>query len=428
MLKNFLLGRENTSIRDSYIWNLIASGVNASEAIVVLMIATRTVGIDDAGILSIAFTIANLMMTIGKYGMRNFQVTDTINEFSFDDYFGSRICTTVIMVLSTIIYLFSCMFFGNYSWYKAAIIFCVILIYAVESFEDVYVSELQHRQRLDIGAKIFSVRWMGTLIVWGVGLILLKETLISSVIALLFDIILLAWLLHIVMESFDELSISKRRYRWDRVKQLLLSCFSLFASGFLAYYITNASKYAIDICLNDEVQACYGFVSMPIFVIGLLNTIIYQPILVKMSIEWNEGEIHLFVKRLIKQVIIIVVISLVCILGAWLFGIPVLSLLYATDLTEYKFELIVLLIGGMWLAFAGFFNSVITIMRKQRILLYVYIIVAILALLLSNKMVIVYGVHGASVANMIWTLIESIIFGLVVVFNVKKERKNVYEV
>ena len=51
----------------------------------------RTPGISDAGILTIAFAIANLLVNIGKFGMRGFQVTDVRNQYCFNTYLSSRI-------------------------------------------------------------------------------------------------------------------------------------------------------------------------------------------------------------------------------------------------------------------------------------------------------------------------------------------------
>lgn len=83
--------------------------------------------------------------------------------------------------------------------------------------------------------------------------------------------------------------------------------------------------------------------------------------------------------------------------GEWLLGIPVLSLLYNTDLSLYKAELLILLMGGGFLGLSGLLNAIITILRKQNMLLAGYLVVAMLAWLLSEKIVGQYGMLGASV-------------------------------
>ena len=92
------------NIKAGFIWNSIAGIINAAEAVIILMVVTRINGIEMAGIVTIAFSVGNLAMTVGKYGVRNFQVTDINHTFSFNDYFSSRIITVFIMFAFTIMY------------------------------------------------------------------------------------------------------------------------------------------------------------------------------------------------------------------------------------------------------------------------------------------------------------------------------------
>ena len=77
-------------------------------------------------------------------------------------------------------------------------------------------------------------------------------------------------------------------------------------------------------------------------------------------------------------------------------GIPILSLLYNTDLHEYRNELLILLLGGGFLAISGLLNIVVTIMRFQSALLWGYFVVSILAFLFSNYIIDLYGIAGAA--------------------------------
>ena len=110
----------NTDIRNksNFIWNTLAGLVNAAEAVILLMVVGRTNGLEDAGILTIAFAIGNLMMTIGRYGVRNYQVTDVEGKLSFGSYFTHRICTVFLMGIVTGTYLIYAWHFNGYSKYK----------------------------------------------------------------------------------------------------------------------------------------------------------------------------------------------------------------------------------------------------------------------------------------------------------------------
>ena len=117
----------------------------------------------------------------------------------------------------------------------------------------------------------------------------------------------------------------------------------------------------------------------------------------RMSILWNERKTKEFVFKTFRQIIIVGGITLVCIVGAWLLGVPVLSWLYNTDLAPYKTELLILLLGGGFLGLSGLLNTVITIIRFQKSVMWGYAGVALLALLLSNRVVENYEMMGAAV-------------------------------
>lgn len=410
-------------MRAGYIFNMIALFINASESVVILSVASRTVGNYDAGILTIAFTIANLMMMVGKFGIRNYQVTDIKNKYSFISYKKARYLTLVIMVLATFSYITKGILWGQYSFRKSLIIIGVTLLYVAETLEDVYWGEYQRQGRLDVGAKIFSARWLLTIINCCIWLVLTHNTILA-----VYSSVIVDWGAMVIL-----LIISSRKLLNKKIENtcrdnlgfgaLLKECLPLAINSVLYYYIVNASKYAIDGVLPDDIQAFYGYVSMPIFVIGLLNSILYQPILLHIAQEWENCNLKALCNRIKKQSLIACGLTIVCIIGAWLIGIPVLSWLYGTDLQNYKAELIILLLGGGWLALANFFSTVLTTMRKLKLPLITYTIVAILSLIFTKIAVKQYGTVGAATVNMIWTLLLATVFGMEVFIQIKKVRK-----
>lgn len=411
-------------IRQDYVWNTTAGLINAAEAVVMSIIVTRVTGLADAGMLTLAFAIGNLMMSIGKFGIRNYQVTDIENRFSFAIYFKVRIITVSLMFASMIAYLYYTSVKMQYSIDKVVIILAVCMIYAVEAIEDVFWGYYQRRHRLDAGAKMFCFRWMGILVVFPISLYIssnlshaLGICFVTSV--AIFIVILRIYYPHISNAEDKHLDWRIKKIDLPQIGQLIRIAFPLFGISFLSFYVNNASKYAIDACLNDEIQACYGFVSMPVFVIGLLNNFVYQPTLVPMAVEWEEKHKRRFLTRIIKQLLILVVISAVCLLGAYVLGIPVLSWLYHTELSGYKAELLILLVAGGFLAISGYLSVVLTIMRRQKDLLWPYCLVAAIAFISLRWIVSKYGTIGAALCYMTLMVLLSLLYGIILVFRWK---------
>ena len=75
-----------TKKSNAYIWNMAGGMLYAFQSVILLMVITRTVDLYSAGIFTIAYASANLFLTIGKYGMRNYQVTDVVPKFDSVSY------------------------------------------------------------------------------------------------------------------------------------------------------------------------------------------------------------------------------------------------------------------------------------------------------------------------------------------------------
>ena len=82
-----------------YIWNIAGSIANALLSVVLLMLVTRTLDDKQADIFSVAWTISQLMVTIGTFQIRTYQATDVKGVFKFQQYFIFRILTISVMML-----------------------------------------------------------------------------------------------------------------------------------------------------------------------------------------------------------------------------------------------------------------------------------------------------------------------------------------
>ena len=60
----------------SFLWNIIGSAVSAASSFVLLLCVTRTVGASEGGIFSLAFATSQILLTIGKFGVRAFQASE----------------------------------------------------------------------------------------------------------------------------------------------------------------------------------------------------------------------------------------------------------------------------------------------------------------------------------------------------------------
>ncbi len=416
MMKSFILNSSNVE-RAGFIWNMAGSMLMAFQSVIFLVILTRTVDLTTTGVFTIAYANANLFINIGKYGMRNYQVSDVKDEYNFQEYLKSRWITTGSMIIVSILYVWGTTYIKHYSFEKCQIIIWMCLLKVPDAIEDVYYGDYQKKGRLDIASKAMTIRALFTTILFAIVISLTRNLLLTLVISVCCSSIVLFIFLSWTYVEFKDMNIKRK----GRVRALLMNCFPFFLSNFLAFYIGNAPKYAIDAQLSDELQAYYGFIAMPVFVIGLLNSFIFTPMLYPLSCAWNERKKNIFYKMLFIQIVIVIITTIVCVLGAYILGIPLLSFLYNTDLSDYRRELMILLFGGGLLGLAGVLNTIITIVRFQGALVIGYGIVSGIALLTSNYVVKGYGIMGAScLYTMLMTLL-CICFGFIMIVGIKRK-------
>lgn len=399
---------------------MAGSMLMAFQSVILLVILRRTMDLAAAGIFTIANANANLFLTVGKFGMRNFQVSDVKRQFNFAEYRRSRWISAAAMIAVSCIYVLIASVKNGYSVEKSMIIIWMCLYKVVDAVEDVYYGEYQQKNRLDVGAKALTLRMAATVLIFAVSVIITRSLLVSMIISTAATALIAFVLIWNTAGGFEDTRL--RSPEMKRVMRLMWLCLPLFLGAFLAFYIGNAPKYSIDAILSDELQACYGFISMPVFVIGLLNNFIFNPLIYKMSCLWNENKIGDFIKRTFIQTIIVCIITLACIGAAYICGIPILSWLYNTDLSAYKKELLVMLLGGGFLGLSGLFNIIITIMRRQPALLIGYAVTAILALAFSNTVVRRYGVMGAAAFYTVIMLILCVIFAVIFIIGIVKKK------
>lgn len=409
----------------------------AFQSVIMLMVLTRVCDVVQAGIFTIAYANANLFLNLGKYGMRNFQVSDIDERFPFAAYARSRIVTCVAMMLAGTAYtLYSAATVG-YAPEKTLVILVMILFKVVDAAEDVFNGNYQQHGRLDVAAKVMTARLASTIVLFAGGIVATQSLLAGLTVATVYTIaffageVAWAWVRYrlpvldqpsaAATERPDEQVIPRLQKR--PTLSLLKECFPVFLALFLLFYIGNAPKYAIDAVMDDASQAYYGYIAMPVFVVGLLATFIYNPIIVSLTRDWAEGRRDAFVRRFLVQCLLILGITAVCVAGAWLLGVPVLNILYNAELAPYKTDLLVLVAGGGFLALTTLFTTGITIIRRQDRLIWGYIAVSVLAFALCPVAVNTAGIDGASWAYLSLMAVLTVWFGTIFAMGVRGRKR-----
>ena len=178
--------------------------------------------------------------------------------------------------------------------------------------------------------------------------------------------------------------------------------FPLFINSFLMMSIMNAPKMVLDSMIDNGqlaqgVQTIFNIIFMPAAFLNLAY-IVFRPLITKMAIVWSVGKKREFLKILAKILISLVGISILLFLGSALLGIPILSIVYAVELQEYKTELLLIIVGGCMYTFAAVLDNALVVIRQQYILILAYVFTYVYIKFASKFMTEALGVFGASLS------------------------------
>lgn len=402
--------------RQKVFWNMLGSLCNALSSMVLAIIVNRIIGGNAGGIFAFAFSNAQLMYTIGAFEIRPLQSTDVEEKFAFNDYFSLRIITCIVMMAVTTVYVMV----SGFGRIKSLTIWIVCLYKMVEAVADVFAGMFQQHERIDLSGKTSTFRPVLSTISFGIVLYATKNLVAAS-----FSMVIASTLLFFIYDLrlrkiFDNIVC---RFSASGIIKLVKEALPLFLAAFINMYMNNAPKYAINRNFSDDIQNYYNIIFMPAFVINLFSLFAFRPLLTELARDWNDKSMKAF-NRIVRNILLwILFLTVVSMAGAYLVGAQILGAVYGTSVIQYRKELVAVMLTGGISATATFLYYVITVMRKQKLLLMGYSLGFICAAIIPAFLVPEYELMGAVVSCGISMLMLSVSFAVIVLIQTGKRGK-----
>ena len=390
MLRKLLFEGNINIARRTYIWNLASSITFSMQSAIFLLVANRVSGNTEAGIFILLYVFAQNINAIGNYNLRDFQVSDIKEEYSFATYYTTRLLTCILMALVGV----------GYVLIKGLDVSSIVVLASlvgyrfIECVEDVYHGIIQRRGRFDVSSICMTLRIVISSLVFCIAYVITKSPVIASIAMVVSSFIIFIYTITVLKKEF-ELHPS---FSGEKILKLLVAGFPIFLGAFLYSYLINAPKYAINDLMSSDTQTIYNILFMPIFVVNMLSTFIYKPLIVRLSELWKDGKMSEFVKSMVKMSLIIMGLTLVVIIGGYIVGLYLLGVIYGEDLAGYKMIFSLMLLFGGVAAVAFYFNTLITIIRKQFYIILGYGGAFIISMFVTRPLVFRYGIDGAGYA------------------------------
>ena len=304
------------------------------------VVVTQLVGVEQAGMFSIAFVTGSLLMIVANYGVRTFQCVGLDEEHSFSDYqiTGGSPAS---------------------SWWWRAWAYCMVRGYAdqmlvisigvylykmVDGLADVYEGRLQQVDKLYLAGVSQAFRSVCVFVVFfafpaghaqpsrrvrGHG-----RNGGATFLFLTFPLAL-----------FE--TPKSQRGTARGILSLFKQCFPLFVALFMYSLIDNMPKFVMEGVLSYDNQLYFNALYFPAQMILLTIGLIYKPLLVRMAETWADPEKRRrFDLSIVVIVLVIVAITLVVALVMGWIGIPVMSFMYGLDFEPFRGLCFIMLAAG----------------------------------------------------------------------------------
>lgn len=378
-----------------YIWNTLGQTAWGIVFPLLTIVVTQLLDVELAGMFSLAFVTATLLMIIANYGVRTFQVSDIDETHSFTDYQVNRWLTCIAMMVIGILL---CMIRG-YQDQMFMVSLYVYLYKMIDGLADVYEGRLQQKDKLYLAGVSQMIRSIAVFLVFTVTLFITRNLVVASL------LMVIAAAASFVLYTFPLALLEtpkSARMTLAGVGDLFKQCFPLFVALFLYSFIDNMPKFMMDGMLPYENQLYFNALYFPAQAILLTVGFIYKPLLVRMANAWADPQRR---KRFDLFIIVVVLIiaaltALSIVVMGWI-GIPIISFLYGIDFQPFEHLSYVMLVAGGITGVIDFLYQVITVMRKQKVVTKLYAITFLFALAIPWMLIRIAGLQGAVVSYVI---------------------------
>ena len=384
----------NQTSRD-YIWNIIGMGMWGVVFPTLTIIVTQLSGAEQAGMFSMAYVVAMLLLIVAHFGIRTYQVSDVSETYAFSEYQISRVITCFLAIMIGATY---CAVRG-YDQTMSTLCVSLVVYKAIDGLADVYEGRLQQVGKMYLGGVSVFVRALLSFVSFTITLLITRSLPTASVVMAVFAGASTLFLT-IPLAYFETERSARPRFR--AVLSLFKQSWPLFAALFMYSLIDNMPKFVMEGMLGYDNQLYYNVLYFPAMFILLTGQTVYKPMLVKMAKTWHDPE----KRRRFDLIIVAALLGIaafafvVVLLMHWV-GLTIFSFLYGIDFTQFREASTIMVISGGIIAGIDFLYQVITILRRQHDVIIAYLVAFILALFTPMLLIHYAGLNGAVTSYLI---------------------------
>ena len=384
-------------------------------ALLVVHLSPEETSVSNTGILQLAISVTNIFYAISVYSIRTYQISDTENKYSSGDYIGSRFVTATISVVLCVLYV---LILG----YSAKSALCILfyMIYRLnETFSDVLHGIDQKNYRMDYVGISYILRGVVMTVVFATTLLVTKDVL-TAVIAMAFSTLAVVALYDV--KSTAQFGSVKPTFNKKSIQALLITCMPAVISTVAFTAIVSIPRQMLESIHGEEALGYYGTISTPLVVVQVIATGIFNPMLTELSEFYRDNRISDFVKRLLKNLVLLSLIVAAVYLCVAFLGEFAVGLAFGQKFVPYTYLMYSMIGCTALYVISWLLTNVLIIMRRLKTCMVASLVSLAVSLILAKPFINLFYMNGVSF-NIIISYIIHILICAVVIYRTLKCRK-----
>ena len=362
----------------------MGSGAFAAISFILLIVVTRLYGVTYAATIGICVTTSQLLFRVGLFSVRQYQVTDTEEQYSFSEYGAAKIITTIVCVIIFVGYAIT-----DRTLHDSFLSFLLIfLFYQILSVDDLYQNRFFQEGRLDLSgmSKFF--------IIFG----FICSFLLIAICGVQIQIVLLVSVLVSMLLSccfcFRKERLSISRASFLNARAILLMCLPAFVSNLLLAIINSMPKYTTFYMCTKEESGYINDIFALLNLVELIGTFIYYPFVTDITESMKTDRQK--AKGLVLRIGLgIIGVAFTATLLVYFMGTKVLAFLYGVEFTLFRFEITYTIgVCGLFVALISLLYWIPIILRDQKSIIIIFSSGFVMSFLGTFFGTVILGVRG----------------------------------
>lgn len=384
-------------LRSNVFWNSVGTLFYCGcQWLLTVLVVYFKGGYTDAGVLSLAMSISNVLGIVASLNLRTFQVSELEGRFSDGDFLINR-------VLASMIALALCICVVTYRGYGGfeRLCICLFMVFKIsEALADVLHGIDQKAWRLDIAGKSFIMRGFSTLIAMVSGIFFGGSLIIT--------IILMAFFAHLIIFFYDykqckRLCCPQFCFNRSNILELVKIGVPLALYAILLNLISIYPRFQIEEQYGKELLGVFSSISTPTVLVTQLASFIFSPLMgvfAEHRKKHDAKRINQLLLMLIGTTSFIGMAAVV--MGKWL-GEWVLVVLFGESIREYVYLLIPIIFSAILTALIWLLSGLLTVFKDYYMVAVLTAVSLSFCVIIAPKLVAERQLIGTA-----WTLLSAL--------------------